>query len=130
MALQWDWNKKVGTMTLVQTIASGEKKEFEISLYQGNAFLIMNYEYEKDGKPMSDMYSFFVSEEHMRNCLGLNKKSGYGANYLDEPANRATKFRINKSKYTYTKKLVAALVEAFDNITIELYSDDAEGSAE
>ena len=117
-------------MTLVQTIASGEKKEFEISLYQGNAFLIMNYEYEKDGKLMSDMYSFFVSEEHMRNCLGLNKKSGYGTNFLDEPANRATKFRINKSKYTYTKKLVAALVEAFDNITIELYSDDAEGGAE
>lgn len=124
MALEWGWNEKVGTMTLVQQLPSGEDKEFEISLYQGNAFLIMIHEYEADGKDMYTMYSFFVDKEHMKNCLGLNKKNGYGDNFLNEPGNRATKFRINKKKYRYTKDLVAVLVQAFDNIDIEIYSEE------
>ena len=124
MALEWGWNEKVGTMALVQQLPSGEDKEFEISLYQGNAFLIMIHEYEADGKDMYTMYSFFVDKEHMKNCLGLNKKNGHGDNFLNEPGNRATKFRINKKKYRYTKDLVAVLVQAFDNIDIEIYSEE------
>ena len=37
------------------------------------------------------------------------------------------KIRLNKNKYRYTKKLVDMLLKAFDNITIELYTDDEKG---
>ena len=120
MALNWKWNEKVGTMTLVQ----GGNREFEISLYQGNAFLIMIHEYEENGEKMYNMYSFFADKEHMKNMLGLNQKKGYGDNFLNEPSNRATKFRINKTKYRYTKDLVTALVQAFDNIDIEIFTEE------
>lgn len=51
MSLYWDWNKKVGEVTFTQEI-DGIKKDFVSNLYNGNACLIMVYEYtdENDGK--------------------------------------------------------------------------------
>lgn len=119
MALNWKWEDRIGTMTLRQGA-----NEFDLSLYEGNAYLIMLHEYEEDGKNLYTMYSFFADKEHMKNMLGLSKKNHYGENFLNEPGNKATKFRINKKKYSHTKELVTALAEAFDDITIELFTEE------
>lgn len=116
MALHWDWNDKVGTVTVFNY-----DKEVEYNLYQGNAFLIMLYEYEVDGKEMWQMGSFFADETHAKNCLGLTK--GYD-NIFDTEYSKMLKIRINKGKYSYTKKLVDMLIKAFDNIIIELYTEE------
>ena len=121
MALHWQWKDKIGEMTLQQG-----KREWTINLYEGNAYLIMIHEFEEDGTEKYNVIGFFLDKQHMRNCLGLNKKNGYGDNIYGEAGNRATKFRINKKAYRHTKELVTALVEAFDEITIELYAEEEE----
>ena len=124
MSVNWNWKDKVGTMTVVQSHPGEEDRTFELSLYQGNAFLIMLHEYQEDGQDMYSMYSFFADKQHAKNCLGLNKKQDFGDNFLDTPYNKATKFRINKKKYRYTKDLVTLLAEAFDSIEIEIFAEE------
>lgn len=114
MALHWKWDKKIGEATLVQ----GDR-EFFLSLYDGNAFLIMLYEYTADGKDVYDLFGFFVDKQHAKNCLGLTK--GYENLYNGENG-KITKLRLSK-EYRYLKDLTAMLVKAFDDITIEIYSD-------
>ena len=58
-----------------------EVKEIPITLYEGNAYLIMLHEYNKDGTDMYDMVSFFCDKTHMNNCLGITKGM---SNILDE----------------------------------------------
>lgn len=119
MALNWNWSEKCGELTIVQQFAENEK-EFTISLYQGNAYLIMLHEFEDGGKEFYDLYGFFNDKEHMRRCFGLGKKSENLHNIYDG----WKKIRINKAKYRYTKELVTAITEAFDNISIELYTEE------
>lgn len=70
MALNWKWSEKAGEMIFRE--ADGE--ELKISLYQGNALLIMLYEYEDEtGNEMYNMWSFWADEQHAKNCLGLSK---------------------------------------------------------
>lgn len=118
MSLNWNWNEKCGEAVIQQ----GEK-EFTVNLYNGNAFLIFIYQYEEDGQDMYQLYTFWADKQHMKNCLGLNKKEGYGGNMFDEGCDRLRKIRINKSKFPYTKDLMQALAQAFDDLTIELYSE-------
>ena len=121
MALNWKWDEKCGEAVIQQ----GEK-EFTVNLYQGNAFLIFIHQYTDDeGQEMYNLYTFFLDKEHMKNCLGLNKKNGYGDNIFTDGRDRLKKIRINKSKYRYTKELMQALGQAFDDLTIELYSEEA-----
>jgi len=116
MALHWNWSDKIGTVTIFN-----HDKEVEYTLYQGNAFLIMLYEYkDKDGEELWQMGSFFVDESHAKNCLGLTK--GYD-NMFNTNYYKMLKIRINKKKYSYTKKLIDMLVKAFDDISIELYTE-------
>lgn len=115
--LCWSYKEPIGEATLVQ----GDK-EFLLNLYQGNAFLIMLYEYEEDGKEKSEMIGFFLDEYHAKNCLGLNKKEGYTDNIYNG-WQRLSRVRINKKKYKYADKLLTLLVKAFDNITIEVYAE-------
>lgn len=119
MALNWLWSEKCGEATLKQ----GDK-EFALSLYTGNAFLIMLNEYEQDGEEMYSMFSFWVDEQHMKNMLGLNKKGGYTENHYAEGWSHLTKFRLSKQKCRNINKIVPALVKAFDNIDIEIYSEE------
>lgn len=118
MALYWDWKEKCGEATLVQEF-NGERREFTLSLYTGNAFLIMLYEYEKDGQGMYDMSSFWIDEGHMKRCLGLDKKGGF----TDNAHRDITEIRLSKTKCRHLKKIVPALVQAFDNLKIEIYTD-------
>lgn len=121
MALNWNWSEKCGEAVIQQ----GEK-EWTVNLYKGNAFLIFIYQYEKDGQEMYQLYSFWADKQHMKNCLGLNKKEGYGGNMFDEDDCKLKTIRINKAKYPYTKDLMQALVQAFDELTIELFTERAE----
>ncbi len=45
--LQWDWDNKVGEVEIFNY-----DKVVTYNLYQGNAFLIMLYEYEENGEQM------------------------------------------------------------------------------
>lgn len=115
MALIWDWDIKIGTAVVAQG-----KQEFELNLYQGNAFLIMIHEYQdQDGVDKYSMYTFFADKEHAKNCLGIGKRTdGIFDDYY-----RLLKVRINKKMYSYTKELVDMLIKAFDEIKIEIYSE-------
>lgn len=127
MSLNWEWNEKCGEITLEQYRNDlGETKKFPLTLYKGNAFLIMLHEFkdEESGEDMYNMAGFFLDKEHAKNCLGLNKKRGYGDNIYQTDYQRISKLRINKNKYPYTKDLVQMFVQAFDNITIEVVSEE------
>ena len=121
MALQWDWKEKCGTATLVQNDADGAKRKFTLSLYTGNAFLIILHEFEEDGVNKYNLYSFWSDKDHMKNCLGLNKKQGFDSNLYEQEHQYISKFRINKTKCRHYADIIAALAQAFKNITIEVY---------
>lgn len=114
--LNWDWDKKVGTIDIFNY---DEVRTYQ--LYQGNAFLIMLWEYEEDGKELWSMHNFFVDKEHAKNCLGLTK--GFD-NIFNKKLYQIRKIRINKAKYRYTKDLVDMLIKAFDNISIEIVNEN------
>lgn len=126
MALYWEWKDKCGEATFINR----EGKEYTVNLYKGNAFLIFINEYketDKDGEVhnMYSLHSFFADEVHAKNCLGLTK--GY-TNMFNDNCDRLVKLRLNKDKYPYTKKLIAMLVKAFDELTIELYREEGSGN--
>lgn len=116
--LQWDWDKKVGEVEIYN-----RDKTVTYNLYQGNAFLIILYEYKENGKDMYSMHNFFEDETHAKRMFGLDKKykDTYGKNAFNQTRYKMKKIKINKRNYSYTKKLVSMLVEAFDHITIEIY---------
>ena len=117
MALNWRWKEKIGTIDIYNY-----DKIVTYNLYQGNAFLIMLYEYEEDGKNMWSMHNFLADKEHAKNCFALSK--GYDDNIFNHDTYRIEKIRINKAKYRYAKDLVDMLIKAFDDITIELFTEE------
>ena len=124
MALHWEWKDKCGEITLVQSHPDREDREFTISLYPGNAYLIMLYEYEiEKGQEFCKVFGFFNDKQHMLNCLGLDKKDKDAYNIYQTPYQKFTKLRINKAKYRHTKELISAFVDAFDQITIEVVNE-------
>lgn len=124
MALCWDWEKQCGEITLVQMHPEEEDRVFTLSLYKGNAYLIMLHEYtDERGQEKTEMFGFFVDKQHMLHCLGLDKKDKESYNLYQTPYQKFTKLRINKAWYPHTKDLVAAFVDAFDSIQIEIYNE-------
>lgn len=122
MALHWQWDEKCGEITVEQKDETGNWQQFPVSLYEGNAFLIMLYE-NSENKTWT-MFGFFADKNHAKNCLGLNKKQDYGVNIYDRDMVRFTRLRLNKKKYHYTKDLVTMFSQAFSRITIEIYSEE------
>ena len=120
MALNWYWNEKIGEAEVFNY-----DKVITYNLYQGNAFLIFIYEYKnQSGEDMYNVSNFFVDEAHAKRCLGITKNSdGEYDNLFNTSHFRIQKIRLNKN-YSYTKKLVDMLIKAFDNITIELYTEE------
>ncbi len=116
MSLNWHWNEKIGTVDIFN-----HDKVITYTLYQGNAFLIMLYEYKEGNEDMWQMHNFLVGKTHAKNCFGLSK--GFKDNIFNHDNYKIQKIRINKSKYSYTKDLVDMLTKAFDNITIELFTE-------
>lgn len=115
--LRWNFDDKIGEAVIRQ----GDR-EYTMNLYDGNAFLIFVDEYKSiDGNDMYSVWLFFADEQHAKNCLGLCKNGG--GNIFDEK-NMLVKVRINKKEYRYTSKLVEMLIKAFDEIQIEIYSEE------
>ena len=117
MALNWLWSEKVGEADIQQ-----RGVEFTCSLYQGNAYLIFLYEWEDEGQQLYQMHCFWADKDHMKNMLGLNPKNGFAVNEFNLESERLVAIRINR-KMRYTKEIVTALVQAFDNLKIELVGD-------
>lgn len=126
--LTWDWNKRIGTLTVKGLFQDKETKEIvsrpvDIDLYEGNAYLIGIQEYtdEKTGEDMYTMYTFFSDNIHAKRCLGIDKKdkSSYGDNLYKD---KWLKISLSK-KYRYLKEFTGYLVDAFDNLEIEIYTD-------
>lgn len=117
MALHWDWKEKCGEMIINRTHENGTHEEITISLYEGNAFLIMLEEREKTWQ----MWSFWADETHAKNCLGLTR--GTDNMYLNEYTDRITEVIFWSKKSHYYKKIVSLLVRAFDDITITIRSE-------
>lgn len=113
MSLRWDWNEKVGELILENGTV--------IDLYNGNAYLIMIREYQEDGKDMYQMWSFWADKQHMKNCLGLNKRGHFTENLFEDC--HIAKFRFSKACRNL-KDIMSALVDAFDNINMEVYTDE------
>ena len=121
MALNWRWDSKIGELTVKQTI-NEETKEYVKTIYEGNAFLIFLNEWqdEKCGENMYSMYSFFADETHAKRCLGLVKNY---SNIFNDHNTKVVKIRLNKTKSHNWKKVVSLFAQAFDDITIELYTE-------
>ena len=119
--LLWDRSEKIGECEIVQK-HNGEDVHFTLNLYNGNALLIAEYEYNdtETGERMCQLQWFFLDEYHMKNMLGLNKKDGYTSNTLSE----IKKLRLNKAKCKDIDKIVKAFAKAFDTLTIELYKEE------
>ena len=116
MALNWYWEDKIGEAEIFNY-----DKVVTYQLYQGNAFLIILYEYtDEEGNDMYQMSGFFTDEAHAKRCLGLVKDTD---NIYNTEYHKLQKIRLNKTKYSNTKKLVDMLIKAFDDITIELYTE-------
>lgn len=126
MALNWLWSEKCGEIDFEQT-RDGETNTYTLSLYEGNALLIMLYEYNENGKDMYDMFSFFVDKTHAKKCLGLQKNGdGELVNMFDDGWQKFTEIRLNKAKSRNYKDLVELFSKAFDNITIKIYTEKEE----
>lgn len=121
MALEWEWSEKCGSATLYQ-YHEGKTENYTLSLYQGNAYLIFIHEYEEEGKEKYTLYSFWLDKQHMKNCLGLNKKGGFTKNIYNDPYECIIEITLNKKRCRNVKDISAALVQAFDNIMINIVS--------
>lgn len=118
MALNWSWSEKCGEAVFEQTF--DETREFTTSLYQGNAYMIFIYEYKEDDKDMYSLWTFWADKTHAKRCLGLEK--GY-ENLYNDGRDKLKKIRLNKAKCDNLAGLVGMLVKAFDDLTIEIYSE-------
>ena len=124
MAYTWDWKEKCGEITFSQMYRGEEYREFTVNLYQGNGLMIMLYEWKdkETGDDMYNVWNLFTDKEHMQRCLGIKK--GYKCeNLFNDDHCRFLKLRLNKAKNRYWKDIVTAFATAFDDLTIELYSE-------
>ena len=126
MALHWEWDDKCGELYCSQIYSDGTTKDFTVSLYQGNACLIMLNEFKDPdtGENMWTMWNFFADKDHMKRCLGLAKLSdGTRENCFDHGTMKINKLRLNKAKNRFWKDIILAFAQAFNDMTIEVYLD-------
>lgn len=120
MSVNWNWSDKCGEFVLEQTIdAKGTKKDFTISIYNGNCMAVFLHEFVEDGKEKYNFVGFFSDKEHAKNCLGLNKGTD---NLYSTEWQTIKKVRLDKRKCRYFKDLVALFAQAFNDIDIEIRS--------
>lgn len=121
MSVNWSWDGKCGEITVSQRVDDRKGwEEYKVSVYNGNCLAVFLYEFIEDGEEKYNFWSFFSDKDHAKNCLGLSKGAN---NIFDTPYQRITKIRLNKKKCRYFKDLVALFAQAFDNISIEVYTE-------
>lgn len=125
MAIQWRWDEKCREATFRREIKDGEVKTVTANLYEGNAYLIFIYEWTEGETEHYNLWGFFADKDHMKRCLGIDKKDKetYGHNMYDKSYDKLVKVRLNKSKSRHYKDIIQALVQAFDDIEIEVYTE-------
>lgn len=122
MALNWDWKESCGTLTVSNRKRNkdgwtDEWEDMEVKLYQGNAWLIMLHEWKEDNEDYWEMFSFFVDEAHMKNCLGLSE--GHENMFLShEKWQKLKKLSLIKDKNRYTNKIVKAFKKAIPELEV------------
>lgn len=124
MALTWEWNNSCGTAVIEQRIHD-ETREYNMTLYEGNAYLIMLHEYTENDKDMYELFSFWLDKAHMERMLGIsNRGKRVNTNTLDQPYNRLKSIRLDKSRCRNVTEIAKAIIQAFDNIEIEIYTSE------
>lgn len=124
MSLNWRWDEKCGE-AIIRLSLGDETKECTKTLYEGNAFLIFLNEWTEDGVDKYNLYTFFADESHAKRCLGITKHvDNTYSNIFESGFDTLVKIRINKKKSRNWKKIVTLFAQAFDNIDIEIYSED------
>lgn len=130
MSLNWDFNTdKMGYILY----KDGTRKP----MYNGNAFVIINNEWEENGERYYSLYNFYADETHAKRCLGLDSK--YKDTYKKAPSfadpiwrdvdgKTVTAIQVDKvvlySKARNAKELASMLIKAYNDITIELKSNE------
>lgn len=84
----------------------------------------MSLYYRKSNTEARDFSRVRLHKSHMKNCLGLNKKEGYAENILNKEYRKLVKIRLNKKKCKHFKDIITALIQAFDDITVEILSEE------
>ena len=115
MSLNWNWNGKIGEVTIKEHYAG---ETFKVNLYEGNAFLIFIYEFTEDGKEKYNVWSFWADREHAKNCLGISKDCDNIYVCDDKSIFGDWVFYKDKSK-NYTK-IIELLCKAFDNVSVKV----------
>lgn len=111
MALTWDWKKLSGTIT-----ENNYGKDVTFNFYEGNAMMIVLYEYTgEDGKEKYNLHWFFCDEAHAKLLLGLNK----GAESMFEPG-QAKNLTIYRDNCRQWEKIVSLFAKAFPEIEITI----------
>lgn len=128
MALRWDFNEDKMGYALYK---DGTRRP----MYNGNAFVIVNNEWEDGDKRYYSLHTFFADEKHAKRCLGLDKayakeNPNQKPFFIDtviwrgNPDGEDLEIPLEKivlySKARNAKKLAELLIKAFDNITIEM----------
>lgn len=126
MSINWKWDDKIGEAIIRRKIGD-ETAEYVKTLYEGNAFMIFLNEWTEDGVDKYSLYTFFADEVHAKRCLGITKNcDGVYSNMFEDGYDTLVKIRINKKKSRNWKKIVTLFAQAFDNIQIEIYSEQDE----
>lgn len=127
MALQWDWNKKSGTVTQVY---GGE--EYTSNFYEGNALMIVTNEFEEDGVERYNVIWFFTGKDHAERCLGLQECDDGTKTNMFERDGMVTRLVIYKEHCRHWQTLIDLFTKAIPEIVIELRAKapDEEGGVD
>ena len=127
MALQWDWNKKSGTVTQVY---GGE--EYTSNFYEGNALMIVTNEFEEDGVERYNVIWFFTGKDHAERCLGLQERDDGTKSNMIERDGMVTRLVIYKEHCRHWQTLIDLFTKAIPEIVIELRAKapDEKGGAD
>lgn len=127
MALQWDWNKKSGTVTQVYG-----GKEYTSNFYEGNALMIVTNEFEEGGVERYNVIWFFTGKDHAERCLGLQERDDGTKTNIFERDGMVTRLVIYKEHCRHWQTLIDLFTKAIPEIVIELRAKapDEEGGAD
>lgn len=115
MALHWDFKEKAGTLTQILRDGTYRTSNF----YEGNALMIVPYEYEENGTEYYTMDWFFTGVDHAERCLGLQKCDD-GTQHNMFPENGITQLTIYREYCREWKTIADLFTRAFPQIAITI----------
>lgn len=115
MALLWNFDQRVGFMTLPST--DDRCDVYKINLYIGNAFMIATWE-STDGK--YQLHSFFTDKDHAERCLEDGIYPAGTTFHLWATGAKTSKLAQTLTKHRYS--VVWHLDEEQANKALEVYN--------